>query len=111
MPVSMPSAAMAVLLKKGAPRLKLKAYAQITKGYYWNCEELANEIIAAYFPSARTVIDRALERAGLKLSQIDWLLPHNVSLRSWEMLLSILGFPREKFFGANIAAKGRPAEC
>lgn len=96
----------AVVLKKGHRRNRLISYAQITKGYYWNCDELANEIIAAYFPSARTVIDRALERAGLAMKDIDWLLPHNVSQRSWAILLGLLGFPKEKFFGDNIASKG-----
>ena len=96
----------AVVLKKGHPRNRILSYAQVTKGYYWNCDELQNEIIAAYFPTARTVIDRALEKAGLAMKDIHWLLPHNVSQRSWAILLGLLGFPKEKFFGANIAAKG-----
>jgi 3-oxoacyl-[acyl-carrier-protein] synthase-3 len=96
----------AVLLRRGARENRLLSYAQITKGYYWDCDALKNEIIAAYFPTARTVIDQALERAGLAIEDIDWLMPHNVSARSWAILLGLLHFPRERFFGENIAAKG-----
>lgn len=96
----------AVVLKKGHPRNQIVSYAQMTKGYYWNSDELQNEIIAAYFPTARTVIERTLEQAKLKMKDIHWLLPHNVSQRSWAILLGLLGFPKERFFGDNIAAKG-----
>jgi 3-oxoacyl-[acyl-carrier-protein] synthase III len=33
-------------------------------------------------------------------------LPHNVSRRSWEILLGLIGFSKDQLFGDNIAAKG-----
>jgi 3-oxoacyl-[acyl-carrier-protein] synthase-3 len=37
---------------------------------------------------------------------VDWIVPHNVSLRSWEILLGLLDLPREKLFADNIARVG-----
>jgi 3-oxoacyl-[acyl-carrier-protein] synthase-3 len=99
-------AACAALLRKDWPRDRILACGHVTKGAFWNISEMENEIIAAYFPTARTVIHETLGRAGLELDDIDWIVPHNVSLRSWEILLGLLGLPREKLFSDNIARVG-----
>jgi 3-oxoacyl-[acyl-carrier-protein] synthase-3 len=98
--------AAALLIERGAARNRLLAYRQITKGYYWDCIARKNEIVAAYFPTAQHIVRETLTQAALTLEEIDWLLPHNVSRRSWEILLGLLGLPREKLFDRNIAAKG-----
>lgn len=98
--------ACALLVEKSPARNRLVAARQITKGYYWDCVARRNEIVAAYFPTAQGLIRDTLAQAGLRAEEIDWVIPHNVSLRSWEILLCLLGFPREKLFADNIAAKG-----
>ena len=98
--------ACAALLSRQAPTNQFVSFAQITKGAYWDSGNLENEIVAAYFPTARTVIQQALEKARLTLDDIAWILPHNVSMRSWEILLGLLNFPRERFYSENIARKG-----
>ncbi len=80
--------------------------AQITKGYYWDCDAMRNEIVASYFPTARHVIDEALRRAGWKPDDVSLVLPHNVSARSWDILLGLIGIPRERLWGRNIARVG-----
>jgi 3-oxoacyl-[acyl-carrier-protein] synthase-3 len=99
-------AACAALLRKDCPRNRILECGHVTKGAFWNASEMENEIIAAYFPTARTVIMETLDRAGLAIDDIDWIVPHNVSLRSWEILLGLLGLPREKLFSDNIARVG-----
>jgi 3-oxoacyl-[acyl-carrier-protein] synthase III len=42
------------------------------------------------------VAHRVLERAGLTLDQIDWLVPHSANLRMIEALNKRLGFPMER---------------
>lgn len=98
--------ACAMLLRRDAPRNHILATHQVTKGAFWDSGSLENEIIAAYFPTARTVIEDTLRKAGLTLADIDWVIPHNVSLRSWEILLGLIGCPREKLFSANIERIG-----
>jgi 3-oxoacyl-[acyl-carrier-protein] synthase-3 len=99
-------AACAALLRRDWSRDRILACGHVSKGAFWNISEMENEIIAAYFPTARTVIHETLGRAGLELDDIDWIVPHNVSLRSWEILLGLLGLPREKLFSDSIARVG-----
>ena len=98
--------ACAMLVRRDAERNRILATHQVTKGAFWDSGSLENEIIAAYFPTARTVIEDTLRKAGLSLADIDWIIPHNVSLRSWEILLGLIGCPREKLFSANIERVG-----
>ena len=99
-------AACAVLLEHGAERNRIVAQAQVTKGYYWDCEGLREEIVASYFPTARHVVEEVLRRAGWKGDDVSWVLPHNVSLRSWEVLLGLLRLPRARLFSRNIGRNG-----
>jgi 3-oxoacyl-[acyl-carrier-protein] synthase-3 len=98
--------ACAALLRKDWPANRILACGHVTKGAFWDAGEMENEIIAAYFPTARTVIDQTLRAACLTLDDIAWIVPHNVSLRSLEILLGLLGFPRERLFHDNIARVG-----
>src|SRR5215203_684283 len=88
--------ACAMLVRRGTERNRIIASHQVTKGAFWDSGSLENEIIAAYFPTARTVIEDTLRKAGITLDDIALVIPHNVSLRSWEILMGLIGCPREK---------------
>jgi 3-oxoacyl-[acyl-carrier-protein] synthase III len=96
----------AVLLRRGWPSDRILACGHVTKGALWDAAEMANEIVAAYFPTARALIHDTVARAGLELDDVAWIVPHNVSLRSWEILLGLLEFPKERLFADNIARVG-----
>jgi len=95
--------ACAVLLEKECDRNRILAYRQITKGYYWNSIAQKNEITAAYFPTARNIVRDTLADAALDSSDISCILPHNVSLRSWEILLGLIQIGGDKLFAENIS--------
>ena len=94
--------ACAVVVEKECERNRILTYQQITKGYYWDSIAQKNEIAAAYFPTARNIIRDALADLHLDSSAISCILPHNVSLRSWEILIGLIGISREKLFTENI---------
>lgn len=96
----------AVLVDTQADSCHIKASSQLTKGYYWDCESLHNELLAAYFPTAARFIQRFLRENQLGLSDIDRVLPNNVSERSWEILASLLGVELNKIYTPNIARCG-----
>jgi 3-oxoacyl-[acyl-carrier-protein] synthase-3 len=98
--------ACALLVERDAPRNRILAHRQVTKGYYWDSVSMKNEIIAAYFPTAQRVVRDTLASVGLEPSDIDCVLPHNVSLRSWEILLRLLDIAPDRLFVENIAEKG-----
>ena len=95
--------ACAVLVEKSCERNRILAYRQITKGYYWNSIVQKNEIVAAYFPTARNIIRDTLAEAQLDSANISCILPHNVSLRSWEILLGLIEISPDKLFAENIS--------
>jgi len=99
-------AACAFLVEQGAERNRIVSQAQVTKGYYWDCEELRDEIIASYFPTARRVVEDVLQKAGWAREDVAWVIPHNVSLRSWEVLLGLLRLPSARLYTRNIARNG-----
>jgi 3-oxoacyl-[acyl-carrier-protein] synthase-3 len=97
--------ACALLLERGQGPNRLIWQRQVTKGYYWDCELRANEIVAAYFPTARAIIQDTLASVGLAGSDLAWIIPHNVSLRSWEILLQLVDLPLDRLYADNIPAK------
>lgn len=96
----------AVLVDMQANGCHLKASSQLTKGFYWDCETRHNELLAAYFPTAARFIQRFVRENGLKLADIDRILPNNVSERSWEILSTLLGVEIGKIYTTNIARCG-----
>jgi 3-oxoacyl-[acyl-carrier-protein] synthase-3 len=98
--------ACAVLVSRPWDTLRLVSFRQVTKGYYWDSPARRDEIVAAYFPTARNVIQEAVASAGLTLEEIALVVPDNVSLRSWQILLELLELPHERAFLGNAAAKG-----
>ena len=99
-------AACAVLVDDGAERNRIVASMQVTKGYYWDADALTNEIVASYFPTAKHVIAETLGRAGWSPNDVTWVMPHNVSVRSWDILLGLIGIPRERLWCHNVARIG-----
>jgi|SRR5688572_2821517 len=98
--------ACAVLVERNASRNQILAHRHVAKGYYWNAAARRNEIVAAYFPTARTIVRDTLTASGLGPDDIALIVPHNVSLRSWQILLPLLGIPPDRLFSDNIAVKG-----
>ncbi|OEE78391.1 3-oxoacyl-ACP synthase [Enterovibrio norvegicus FF-162] len=59
-----------------------------------------------YRQNMHQVIHRALDKAGVTLSQIDHLLPHNINIKSWRFLCQSLDVPESRLFSRNIQSEG-----
>ena len=99
-------AACAILIERNGTRNRLVSATNVTKGYYWDVEAMRDEIVASYFPTARHVLLRTIADAGWEPSDVDWIIPHNVSMRSWEILSSLVRLPRARLFSDNIVRHG-----
>lgn len=99
-------AACAVLIEKDATRNRLVAASTVTKGYYWDVDAMREEIVASYFPTSRFVVQRTLEQAGWQPGDVDWIMPHNVSVRSWQILSGLLRLPNAQLWSENVARHG-----
>jgi 3-oxoacyl-[acyl-carrier-protein] synthase-3 len=98
--------ACASVVRRGDCRNRIVDCTQVTKGALWDSEEIENEIISAYFPTATALVERTLAKAGLEMDDISLVIPHNVSLRSWEILGRLIGCPPERIYTENIARVG-----
>jgi len=99
-------AAVAVLVERRGLRNRIAGAAHVTKGYYWDCDALRDEIVASYFPTAVHVVERALAAAHWQPGDVDWVIPHNVSRSSWDILMGLLRLPRARLWADNIAPRG-----
>lgn len=107
----MSDAVAAVLIEKDGSKNKLLASYEQSNLSYWNTAHLENEILAMYFPMAERTIRTALDKARLTIKDITWFIPHNVSLRSWNILSKILNLPTEKIWTNNINRIGHTISC
>jgi 3-oxoacyl-[acyl-carrier-protein] synthase-3 len=96
----------AVLLRRDETGHRILACHQVSKPMMYGDASLDAEVIAAYFPTAVSTIETTLRACGLTIDDIAWIIPHNVSLRSWEILLGMLRAPRARLYSANIARVG-----
>lgn len=102
----MSDAGAALLIKKNSEKNKIINFHESIQSYYWDTPTHEEELLASYFPMAQRTINSCLEEAGLKISDIAWFVPHNVSLRSWEILAKLLSIPMEKIWTKNIKRVG-----
>jgi 3-oxoacyl-[acyl-carrier-protein] synthase-3 len=98
--------ACALLVERDCPRNRVLAHGSVTKGYYWDCVSRKHEIMAAYFPTAKNLVADVLRQGKCHPDEVRLVIPHNVSLRSWEILLDLIGLRKEQLFHQNIARKG-----
>jgi 3-oxoacyl-[acyl-carrier-protein] synthase-3 len=99
-------AACAVLIERNGTRNRIVSATNVTKGYYWDVDALRDEIVASYFPTARHVLLRTISDAGWEPADVDWIIPHNVSMRSWQILSNLVRLPRARLFSDNIVRHG-----
>jgi 3-oxoacyl-[acyl-carrier-protein] synthase-3 len=99
-------AAVALLVERATDKNRVRASAQVTKGFYWDAPALENEIVASYFPTFKHVVEETLRRAGWQRADVDIVVPHNVSRRSWEILLRLVDLPPARLWDRNIPRHG-----
>jgi 3-oxoacyl-[acyl-carrier-protein] synthase III len=100
----------AVLVRLNGTADRMLSYASRIRGEYSNGLFLPHDLAARFqqeYPVVLSeVIRAAVREAGLDLSDIDLMLPHNVNRTSWVRLCQQLGYPIERVFLDNIPVTG-----
>lgn len=107
----MSDAAGAVLIEKYAAKNRILHFEQHSMPYYWDAPRHTTEMLASYFPLAQRVMLGALRAAGLDPGDVAWVVPHNVSVRSWTILAELIGIPSTRIWTDNVARIGHTISC
>ena len=99
-------AACAVVVSRGCGNERWLGYRQISRGSCWDPASKEPEILAAYFPVAKRVIEELLDEQGLGPADIDVVVPTGVNHASWDILLRIVGIPRERLYRGSVEPFG-----
>lgn len=99
-------AAVAVLIERTGEDNRIVSATHVTKGYYWDPDALRDQLVASYFPTAKYVLEQTIAQAGWRHSDVDWVIPHNVSERSWEILMGLAGLGGARLWSKNIGQIG-----
>jgi 3-oxoacyl-[acyl-carrier-protein] synthase-3 len=103
-------ASAACLVSQGGPRDRLLAYAVQSRGEF-DGDPAEQPGLLAKFQSAypamfAEVIAAAVAEAGLRLSDVSLILPHNVNLVSWRRVCREMDFPVAKVLLDNVPSVG-----
>lgn len=99
--------ASACLVAATGDRDRLLAYAVNSRGEF--DDELSPDPARyqrEYHKALAEAVHAALDRAGLRLDEIDLILPHNVNALVWRRLCRRIGFPAERVLLDNIPRTG-----
>jgi 3-oxoacyl-[acyl-carrier-protein] synthase III len=99
--------ASACLVSATGARDRVLAYAASVRGEFDSATgENDARLQREYRPALAEVMHRALAEAGVRLSDIAVVLPHNVNLVTWQRMCKLLPFPAERVVLDNIPAFG-----
>jgi len=98
----MGDAATAVLFSTDTPHQRLLSHCMIRDtrfypGFYQDREE-QREFGRVYQGHLKDSMTQALQRAGVTLSELAWIFPHNVNLTTWRRFCQESGFDRNKVY-------------
>jgi 3-oxoacyl-[acyl-carrier-protein] synthase III len=92
------------LLTRNAPGLRLLDVHHICNGAMVSASD--DETAASYFNYSCRLVDEALERLSLRLSDIRWVVPQNTNRTAWKILARLLGLTPEQEYCPSMAACG-----
>jgi 3-oxoacyl-[acyl-carrier-protein] synthase-3 len=87
-------AACALIVSREGCRYRYVAGHQIAKGSFWDVCSKPAEIVASYFPSARTVVQTL--RKQLAHDEIDLVISSGIRRSSWEILMNLWDIPIDR---------------
>jgi 3-oxoacyl-[acyl-carrier-protein] synthase-3 len=73
---------------------ELLAFHQITNGALAAASD--DETVGAYFSYTHKAVRETLERAGVELEDLDWVVPQNINRKAWQILAGLLGVAEDR---------------
>ncbi len=96
--------AAACLVSRREQGLRLLDVHHITNGAMVNASD--DETVGSYFNYTSRLVEQALARLDLQLSDIRWVVPQNTNGKAWMILSRLLGLSAEQAFFPSMAETG-----
>ncbi len=96
--------AAACLVSREAQGFRLLDVHQITNGAMVSASD--DETVGSFFNYTGRLVDEMLERAGLGLADIRWVVPQNTNRKAWQVLSKLLGISDEQAWFPSIDTAG-----
>ena len=65
-----------------------------------------DETVGSFFNYTHRVIHETLEKGGLKISDIDWIVPQNTNVIAWQIMCNLLPFDHERIHHPTLGHAG-----
>ncbi len=91
-------------VSRNGGRYRVLACHQITNGAL--CQASDDESVGAYFTYTCRLIEETLQRAGLAIADIGWIVPQNMNRTAWTVMARLLGVELERVVCDSLAATG-----
>jgi 3-oxoacyl-[acyl-carrier-protein] synthase-3 len=96
--------AAACIVTRTPATFRIVACHQITNGAL--ALATADETLGSYFSYSKLAIEQTLQRAGLSVRDIDWIVPQNTHRDAWRILSGLIGFPPERVMAESLPSVG-----
>lgn len=96
--------ALACLVSTQAGGYRIVAAHGITNGAMATADD--EQTIGSFFSYSHRVIHECLQRAGIGLDELDWIVPQNTHRNAWRILAGLLPFAEEKIQFPTLAEVG-----
>ena len=72
-----------------------------------------DEIVGSFFTYSVTAIRKCLQKAGITIDQVSWIVPQNTNRKAWQILSSLLNYDFERVQFPTLADVGHviSADC
>jgi 3-oxoacyl-[acyl-carrier-protein] synthase-3 len=96
--------AAACLVSRTPQGFRLLDVHQITNGAMVNASD--DETVGSYFNYTCRLVEETLQRSGLTLADIRWVVPQNTNRKAWQILMSLLGLDTKQAFFPSMQTTG-----
>jgi 3-oxoacyl-[acyl-carrier-protein] synthase-3 len=96
--------AAACIVSRAPARFRLLGAHHITNGALAQATD--DETLGMYFNYMHRLVGETLERAGLGIADIDWVVPQNTLDKAWKILARVLGIDVDRVFYPTMADVG-----
>ncbi len=96
--------AAACLVSRDASGFRLLDVHQITNGAMVAASD--DETVGSYFTYTGRLVDETLDRSGLALADVRWVVPQNTNSKAWRILSKLLGISEEQAWFPSIDTAG-----